>query len=68
MLRCLVQGPLRRVLASLRFCVIGLDLVNSVNIHKEVDWITKLKARTNESYEMTLQNTNCVHFTYLSSE
>lgn len=53
---------------SLRFCVIGLDLVNSVYIRKEVDWTTKMKARADESDEMTLQNTNCVHFTYLSSE
>jgi len=66
--RCLVQGPLSRVLDSLRFCVIGLDLVNSVYIRKEVDWTTKMKARAEESDEMTLQNTNCVHFTYLSSE
>jgi len=66
--RCLVQGPLRRVLDSLRFCVIGLDLVNSVYIRKEVDWTTKMKARADESEEMTLQNANCVHFTYLSSE
>jgi len=66
--RCLVQEPLRRVLDSLRFCVIGLDFVNSVYIRKEVDLTTKMKARADESDEMTLQNTNCVHFTHLSSE